>query len=500
MYKLLIFLIWILLSNNSFANYKIEIVPAWDGEVRTGRITELSISILSPVSDVVNFSVLNSKSQQTISFKLKANILKREWLPVLPSKSEPLIVTAHSRGAEIYRTEIKTRPEADTEHIVAILLAGQNHITGKNKFSESNDINIIYPGHQSLPRHFQAYNAIDALIVDKTLLQHIDDHQLNALMGYIANCGRLFILQANAKLMTILINNAGCGAQNIQNFDSLDDALQVFTSNYKDYLPYITSVLDAQSISESIAHSQTKVLIIIFFSIYFSLLLFLPLLTKKPAVSLAAVLLICGFMFLYGTNRQPDIKINSWSEAFSSDSAARYSALVQIDGKGKNKGFISLPDKFGLPVGVNAVHPVKLISSDIKHEYKQLFYETSLLSRDQYLVHGLYKHRASLNIILEQDNIIIQNTSGTKSLTAVLNWKNDRYLVPALEPDEKWVPPEQHSTWPDNAIERLFRKNTANDAAALLIKNDSDYFVLENQAIQTQDWLIIRKNHTGRTV
>ena len=496
-YRALTFLIWILLNNVALAGYKIEVVPAWEGELFPGSITELRGSLLSAEPALVQVSISNNKSQQTTNIALEANTLKQVWLPILPSDEGVTSIKAYSNGTEIYSKDIPTAPDSGSEFVIANLLDADHQTISKTKVNVLKNIITLYPGHASLPRNYQAYDGIDGLIFDEALLRQIDDRQLDALLGYIGNCGRIFVLHAQPELMTILTKNAGCQAQNIQQIESLDDAYKSISLLSGKDSPYAISIADTLAINPRTSQSHIRTIIVAYLSLYLASLLILPKLSKRPVMPFLLVVGGFSFILLFWSYQKADINISSWSEVFTGDKIARFSAIVQIDGKTIDTSYINVPDKYGLPFKIDSGDTTKTMHFDYTPISRKLKFKTNLLSRDQYFLHGIYKSRTPLSINLVQGKIIIQNISKATSLSAVLNWNNSHYRVPALQPNATWSPTEKDDFWPQTAIESLFRKKTVNDMAAILIRNDFNCCLADGEPASRHGWLVIRKKFPG---
>jgi len=166
--------------------------------------------------------------------------------------------------------------------------------------------------------------------------------------------------------------------------------------------------------------------------------------------------------------------------------------LLNIDGRGNGTDTTTLPAGLGLPTLVSKNPDTELWWDTQRPMAARIVTNNHLLSRHEFLLHGASAVEVALTLTLADDGPLLANTGAVPTTQSLLGWQGNRYVVPSLQPGQRWSPPEQDTPWnPQNRAEQILRARTGTSTAAVLVPFLPP--VTRNITPQTEEygWLLI---------
>ncbi|MBS0366369.1 MAG: hypothetical protein JSR67_11180 [Proteobacteria bacterium] len=314
----------------------LELSAAWGGVSRPGRMTELRVRLSSPAAGTVLLRIASAGAVIESALAVR----RAEWQEVtvpVPA-SETVAVRAQFPDGTSAAGSLPLRLAEEPLLAVAATslrpAAVSGAATGRTARVEVNA--------GELPRQHQAYQAVDAVLVDAGALAQLDTGQLQGLVDYLGRCGALVAIALPQAASDLLRKEAGCGGRTLMLLadDASTDAA-------------VLSVLAAAP-AEPVGRALLRPLlpqaagpwplVVAAVLAYFALAAVLLAFAGRPAVlvtcaSLATLAVLVGPHVV-----QPKPRLSIWAESESQDHRGRYSALAETTGAGRGTRTQVLPE------------------------------------------------------------------------------------------------------------------------------------------------------------
>jgi len=232
----------------------------------------------------------------------------------------------------------------------------------------------------------------------------------------------------------------------------------------------------------------------LFFAGYALALVLVSRYLSSSRVLLIVPLTFAGLGLLAWLKATPLSSTSSWAELDGGDRAARFTALLRIEGRGRAVASLPISSRFGPPSPAETGQPLNLHQTPAPH----LALETFLLSRHEFLLRGSILVDSPLELSLTASGPQVINAGPRPSRAGLLIWQGRRYEVPALDSGVRWRPPETASAWSSSTLDQLLRARASGSEAALLVP----YPELLPSLVGTADgvgWLLIRSSRQERS-
>lgn len=323
--------------------------PAWKGWSRPGRTTELDLRASSDTATRATLEIVAGAQSVRTEIELQPGKVQQLHIPV--ATAEALVVSATPAGGPAQRLALGiARSESP---LLGIGLA-------TNESAALDGFHTVALSAQDLPRHVSAYSSIDALVLDVATLAALDPAQLGALLAHAAGCGRMAVVNADARVSRLLDGAGGCGARSLILAETVPQAMDRLAASLAISLPA------ALPPSGMVGHAQPDTLVwkrvALALALYFALAVLafafwpsLPVIVLLPALA-------AGLMLVLLNTMPPPSQLLVWSEAESGARLARYQAWQSFAGVARESARVPIPPQ--LAAGVRSCAPGQAMRFD----------------------------------------------------------------------------------------------------------------------------------------
>jgi hypothetical protein len=304
--------------------------PAWKGWSRPGRTTEIEVrlSATGAVRAALDASAGVQARHAVVDLEPGRTLRMQLALPV----ADKVVVIAQALEGNLQRREIGIAQSESP--LLGVSLVGGATV-------ELDGFHSIALDAADLPHIATSYSSIDALIVDAPTLAALDRRQLNALLAFIAGCGRTVVLDPDRELARTLGGRAGCGGRALLHAVSPSQARELLDASLATALP---APIDPRGIGapggagDAIWNRVAAALAACFAAAALAILFFRPL----PAVLITSTLCTAALMALLHAMPARS-RLAVWSEGESGVTLARYQAWQQVPGRVRERTTVRVP-------------------------------------------------------------------------------------------------------------------------------------------------------------
>jgi hypothetical protein len=307
---------------------------AWGGWSRAERATEIDLRLTAGQPGRVALELRSGRQTVVTEVDLQPGRPARVQMPVAAAAS----ISARARaadGAEVQRTiELK---RSSSPLLAVALAAGATLAVAP--------FHAVAVGAADLPRQATAYAAIDALVLDASLLTALDARQTAALLGHAAACGRIVVLQADAPVRRLLAAGGGCGAHALSWVASPEEARQALLDALSHRLPEPMSLGATAGLRQPDGAVWTRIAVAVV--VCFAAMALVLLFSRQALVLLLAPALAAAAMLALLQLQQPATQLMVWGEGGSGAPLARYQAWQQVQGVAHERIQVPIPAALG---------------------------------------------------------------------------------------------------------------------------------------------------------
>jgi hypothetical protein len=325
----------------------------------------------------------------------------------------------------------------------------------------------------SLPRDAQAYASIDALIVDSQTLAALDEPQLRALLAHAAQCGRVVLLNADARVRRAIAGAGGCAGRALLRASSITEATQKLDASLAASLPAPLSIADAKRFDRSGESAWRRVVVLV--AAYFAA----AALAIAFAPSLPVLLLIPGlaavgfFVVLHGVEPSPRLVV--WSESESGAQVARYVAWEWVPGLVRGHTRVPVPTALASTRPCNPNQPMRLDFDPARGRAAFAEFDTRLFGQTALCFSGTFPVDRAIRVDARPDGSLEIRNTGARS------WRRGSLLagrlvsdLPALQPGAKAIASANAGRPADTRLTRAAMARSAPTGRAALWQLDLD--------------------------
>lgn len=477
-------------SSGAGENLRLEAIPAWDGRFQPGRMTEIEVRVFSLSEGIVSLEVQDGKRRMDLEFGVEANVTRAIHLPLEPARDAPVRVLASMSGETMAQAERNVLFSASDSAILAMISRerGEAEKSFVNGFPTRNGlVKALVTDKTALPETAQGYAAIDALVLDYSVLGDLNREQMAALYHYLAQCGRLIMRNFPSTAMEKLRQNAGCegGFLKQANAGPIADILQTLLEREPPTLP---SRSQMEEMMPDLTQDRVFLPVLALISGYFALLAVSAFASERSWPLFALPLFASALAILAWHDRIPASTLSLWMETSTGQGSARYSALFRSKGMGRWQRGLEMPlgaafsaSEMDTSMGLDAItgKPVRAMAQ------RDFF----LLSSLEWDWQGSFALQAPLAVTEKDGLLTIFNISGQTLPAGWVGWHGAVYALPQLVPGEEWSPLREKGHHPGQ--NPLLQRLDGGRAAALIPFIPGDY-PLPTEAVPSQGWLLIR--------
>jgi len=430
-------------------------------------VTEIGIRVLSQHDENIGLEVLGENAVVEVSVSAQAGKPTTVWIPYRPSLNSPVEVRAFSDARLVEEIKRWLHTPVANDSLVAVVSgsAVPTSIFGELRA----DTRVLTVAATSLPRNTQAYDVIAALVIDVSAVTTLEPAQIVALQGYLARCGRVAAIGLPKIVIPKLQQVAGCNGAFVMAARTLAD-IGPGLDGLLDRRPAALPTASALHLLNTEKSGKTLFLpVIAFVGLYFVLLFVTGLVTRRARALLVLPLAAAGLALLVWHDRRPQVAVIVWSETTDALTTVRYSALLQIEGR-----------------GVGSVRLAPLSSALVTSELPEnatvhwtfdregspvagLDLPTFLLSRNEIRLEAATDFSLPMSVRLSGGQPVIRNLAAKPSVAGILAWEGQRFEVPSLLPGVDWTPDIPSTLDESHPLIQLLMKASRSGVPSLLI-------------------------------
>lgn len=311
---------------------ELSVTPAWKGWSRPGRATELDIRLRTDAATRVTLDVTTGRREVRTEIDLQPGRDVRLQIPVTPAS--PGTVRATPTGGPAVQRDIAVAQSESP--VLGVGLASDDRV-------RLDGFQAVALVAEDLPRQASAYASVDALVLDAPTLAELDARQLGALLTHAAGCGRIVLVDADARVRRLVAGAAGCGGQGLMNAVSAAGAADLLKASLATRLPAPASQGDVADLARPALGPWNRV--VMGLALYFAAAcLVLVFFAAGPAWWLTTALAAAAALALLHT-APPASQLVIWSEGDSGAQLARYQAWQRFAGLARDRIRVPLPEQ-----------------------------------------------------------------------------------------------------------------------------------------------------------
>lgn len=328
---------------------------AWKGWVRPGRPSEVEVRVAAAQPLRATLEVAAGAQRARAELDLQpGRPLVLHWPVATRQRAAPVVVSLQAAGAPAQRLELSPAPSEAP--LLGVALAGEAAAEAGAVGLQGFHAVTLAPA--DLPRHAAAYAGMDALVLDAPTLAALDARQLSALLAHLADCGRVAVLRADARVRGLLAGARGCGGAGLVLGEGLPELMQHLQQSLAEPL---AAPQPREALGELAQPSLTdwnRVLLAA--GMAAALMLLALIFTASPAVLLAVPALTAVALALLPRLATPQPQLLIWSEGDSGAQLARYQAWLRFPGLSRGSVRAALPQQLAAgALPCEAARPVR---------------------------------------------------------------------------------------------------------------------------------------------
>lgn len=443
---------------------QIEVLPAWNGHFKPGKSTELKIKLIARRGG--SYTVQTDTLLKTVTLEADTPYITSLPLPAAPPPDTNVI--------RVYKQD---NPELSTTQNIALTASNRSSIAfvSDNPGSEEHRLfsqalnfadkaNLLTVSVDALPWFISGYEAIDLLVVPYSELKQLHQRQIVALSGYLALCGKMIAIALPETVYQKLRESAGCGGEYLiaaTSANHLATQADQLLNGKSVPLPNLSQLPTTQPESKALS---PYLLLLIFCFAYLSFVLIVYLISRHKKAFFIVPISAAGVAILIWHSLQPEKHLLSWVEIDSERSAARYSALLKVNGTGKWQETISLP----IEAALSTANPQQQDRGELFQDSVTSKLSHSLLSASEWQWHGAISLNSPLALKVNSQQAVVTNTVTQGTEAGLIRWQGKIYALPPLTAGQSWSP-DTAPVAADSELVRLLAKQSVHSASAVLI-------------------------------
>jgi hypothetical protein len=326
---------------------QVELIPAWGGWSRPGRVTEIRVRARTDVPTRIGIEIVSGTQSLHAPLELAPGDAPRYEVNVPASTTLESVI-------EIDGAEPERRPIAlslSESPLLAVALADGRAPTLPSFHS-------VAVATADLPRTAAAYGSVDAVAIDGSSIRALDPQQLVALIGYAAGCGRLALVAPTPDVLRLLEGSAGCGARLLVSGPTPDQTLALLAETLASPSTLPASAADLNALLRP--EASTWPTVVASLAAYFGIATLVLLLTRSTTVMLLIPMLAALAMSLLLRTAEPHTRLVIWAEAAPAVRVAQYQAWQEVTGTRRAALDIPLLAGLGHPHACDTRRPARL--------------------------------------------------------------------------------------------------------------------------------------------
>ena len=458
---------------------EVEVIPAWDGWSRPGRVTEVEVRLRSQRSEAVEVVLAADGTGVRTRLALDAGQSSINHIPL--RAAETITTTVRRNGKE--RASLESRLSLAESPLLA-------WVAPRPVAAPFAGFHPVAIEPEELPRTAAAYSSIDALVIDRRLMSSLDQQQLSALLSHVAGCGRTIVVSPASPADEGLFRAAvGCGGRA---FATVTSAGEVASSLAAIVAFSTTTPLAAPSLGKVMGpdlrvwYTVTALLAVCAAAIVIGAVF-----TSSLAAAIAVPALLAAASLWFVQARAPQSRLTVWAEAGVGERVAQYQGLLQTSDTRRGSVRIPVPDTLARPQACHDEDRATWEWDAVARRFSAVKVEGRLFGRASLCFAGEFPvARAAVMRPAGDGRMALGNVGGSILPPGVLAWHGGLLPFAALQPAERITLDPGNVAAATNGAEGLALSRTPFDAQSILWPLDLGR--VQHAPAQSQAWLLMR--------
>jgi hypothetical protein len=417
---------------------------AFDGRAPEGAATELALSLYARRGDEVRASILGAGAPVSLQARLEAGEPRTLHVPLRPAAgTDVLRVRVETAEGETRELEIAVERPAPGEARIAVAAANASSDAITRRLAGRPDARVVSLPASALPRSMEAYEAVDALVLDASAASGLDPAQAGALEAHLAACGRVVALAPGDRAAGALRAATGCRGAALTVVSTPSDAADAaLVRTEAPPLPDPRALARATRPALGAARSVHAMLALSALGLVAAVAL-----ARSPLVPLALPVLAGALACAaYGWGGGVDADAVVWTVQEPGDAVARWSASLRLGGAGRGEVVLrGVPDPSHV---ISVAPPAALVRVERGDAGASFVARSGLLAPVDLALEGVTRADVGLALALEAGRPVVTAGAAATPAGALLSWRGQLWPVPALDAGERWTPGETPSETP----------------------------------------------------
>jgi hypothetical protein len=470
----------------SAAPLDLEVVPAWDGWTRPGRITELDIRLRSQVQDSVRVTLTSGASRVRTSVQLQPGQQSSNVIPV--------------RAAEVIGVGVGRARDQNASRTVRLALSESPLLAwavGTPAPSELAGFHAVMIEPGQLPRTSSAYSSIDALVIDRSVVASLGQQQLAALLAYLSSCGRAVLISATSRDEGLFRSVAGCGGRGFSVANSGQQALMQLAG----ILAAPSADTPAPAALASVMGPDLRAwnLVVALLAVCAAAVVVVGIVTSSLLAAVAGPALLAAVALGLVQARLPMERLTVWAEAGAGERIAQYRGLQQVTGLRRGRADVRVLDVLARPGACRADDRGQWTWDAATRRYTGVHFDSRLFAGASLCYAGEFPvAREAVVRPASQGRLVLVNAGASGLPAGKLAWNDRLFAFDALTAGQQVEFDPARGSTPVDGAEALALARTPVDAQAVLWPLELER--VAGAPAQSQAWLLVRTTQDGAAV
>jgi hypothetical protein len=457
----------------------VEVIPAWDGWSRPGRLTEVEVRLRSRRSEAVDVVLAANGDRVRTRLALDAGQASVNHIPLRAAETVTTAVRRNGKARASLESRLSLSESPLLAWVAPLPVAGP--IAGFHAV-------VVEP--TELPRTAAAYSSIDALVIDRRMMSSLGQQQLAALLSYVAGCGRTIVVSPASPADEGLFRAAvGCGGRG---FATVTSAGDVASSLATILAVPVATPLEALSLATVSGpdlgawYTVTALLAICAAAIVIG-----GVFTSSLAAAIAVPALLATAVLWFVQAHAPQSRLTVWAEAGVAERVAQYDGLLQTSLLRRGSARIPVPDTLARPQTCHDDDRASWQWDAAERRFSAVQVDGRLFGRASLCFAGEFPVARAAEMRLAADGRMALGNAGGSSLPpGVLAWRGGLLPFAALQPAAEITLDPGNVARATNGAQGLALSRTAPDAQSILWPLDLGR--VRHAPAQSQAWLLMR--------
>jgi hypothetical protein len=458
---------------------EVEVVPAWHGWSRPGRLTEAEVRLQSQRSGVVDVVIAADGARVRTRLALDAGQASVNHIPL--RAAETIAVAVRRNGKQ--RASLDSRLSLSESP----LLAWAAPLPVGGPFAGFHAV-AVEP--TELPRTAAAYSSIDALVIDRRVMASLGQQQLAALLSYVAGCGRTIVISKSSPADEGLFRAAvGCGGRGFATVAAAGEVAPSLAAMLA--IPAATSLETPALATVTGPDLRGWYAVATVLAVCAAAILTAGIFTSSLALAIGLPALLATAALWFMQARAPESRLTVWAESAAGERVAQYRGLLQSSLLRRGHATIPVPATLSRPQTCRGEDHATWSWDAAARRFSAVQVDGRLFGSVSLCFAGEFPVARSAVLRPAGDGRMALGNAGGSSLpSGILAWRGGVLPFAELQPAAQITLDPGRVTAATGGAQGLALSRTPPDAQSILWPLDLGR--VRNAPAQSQAWLLMR--------